>query len=168
MKRRFYIGLVVVLIAVGFIIAVVERLDLNNEESAPAQQTQGFAQPVVATEIGSVKLIEQNNSGQRGSVTVKDWNGKAAVKINLDVEGFEDASRPEEEEEETQPAQLRAGTCQNPGDVKYELENVFDGGGETVLDMDLAQFTATLPLSVTVQKSSTDPTIIVCGEITSL
>lgn len=88
-------------------------------------------------------LSEENNSGESGTATLKEQNGKVVVTISLT--GFtKDAS---------QPAHIHVGDCPGVGKVKYPLTDVVNGQSTTTLDVSMDQLKSGLPLALNVHKS---------------
>lgn len=105
--------------------------------------------------VMNVVLSEQNSSGQPGTVTLTEVDGKTLVSIKLDTP----SGVP-------QPAHIHAGACPTPGTVIYPLTNVVDGLSETVLEVDLATIRSEFPLAVNVHKSETEASVYVsCGDL---
>lgn len=131
-------------------------LNKNSGYKAPANTS-----TTTETQVGndnttmSVALEAQNDSGQPGTVTLTEVDGKTTVSLSLDAP----SSVP-------QPAHIHAGACPTPGEVVYPLTNVVDGSSETVLDVDLATIKSQLPLVVNVHKSETESGVYVaCGDL---
>lgn len=93
---------------------------------------------------------------ENGIATIAEVGGKVQVQY-----GIVDAP-----EGVVQPAHIQAGTCANPGDLKYLLEFPVDGISTTDLDVTVAELKAQLPLVINVRKSLEELTESVsCGEI---
>src|SRR3989344_3131123 len=65
-----------------------------------------------------IKLSEQNNSGQKGEVTITPM-GTSSVKVIVNITGKPATT--------TQPAHIHVGACPNPGAVRYPLTSVGKG-----------------------------------------
>lgn len=97
-------------------------------------------------------------SGQEGTVTLSDVNGKASVVIAVTAgpTGVE------------QPAHIHNGSCVTLGGIVYGLNNVVDGKSETTLDVPLAEIFNSLPLAVNIHKSREEVSVYTaCIEIGS-
>lgn len=104
----------------------------------------------------TVTLNAQNASGEMGTATLTDVNGK--TKVRLSLTGMPMGV--------PQPAHIHVGACPNPGAVKYPLTNVVNGTSETVLNLPLAQLQQKLPLAMNIHKSAAESKIYVaCGDI---
>lgn len=102
----------------------------------------------------TVKLNEENNSGESGEAILEEENGKTTVTVSLT--GFTQGI--------PQPAHIHAGVCPGVGTVKYPLSNIIDGSSVTVLDATLADIKQNLPLAINVHKSAQDITnYTACG-----
>ena len=102
-----------------------------------------------------VVLSAQNNSGESGTATLEDMDGKTKVSIEL---AGAPANTP-------QPAHIHVGECKNPGVVKYPLSNVVDGKSESVLDVPLNDLRGPQYV-INVHKSAKEAKVYVsCGEI---
>lgn len=147
MKKYFAIGGIVVAI---IIIAAVATRSKKFEEGAviPLTPDKIAAEATLAT----VNLI----GAQNGIATIAEVGGTVQVQY-----GFVDAP-----EGVVQPAHIQAGTCANPGDLKFLLEFPADGISTTDLDVTVAEFKAQLPLIINVRKSLEELTeSVACGEI---
>lgn len=93
---------------------------------------------------------------ENGIATIAEVGGKVQVQY-----GIVDAP-----EGVVQPVHIQAGTCANPGDLKYLLEFPVDGISTTDLDVTVAELKAQLPLVINVRKSLEELTeSVACGEI---
>lgn len=105
-----------------------------------------------------VTLAAQNGSGQAGTATISDVNGKAKVTI---------AIAPSTDNVQ-QPAHIHVGACPTPGAVKYPLTPVGNGASETMLDISVDELMAQLPLAINIHKSTAEiSTYVACGDITT-
>lgn len=126
------------------------------QQSPPESTTEGSGSGVNEKQVG-VSLTAQNNSGQEGTVTLKDVEGKTLVTIKL-------AGAPKGSLE---PAHIHTGACPEPGAVKYPLTNVADGNSETTLDVKLSDLMANPNLAINVHKSQAEiKTYVACGNLT--
>ncbi len=120
--------------------------DMETEED----EEEVAAEPVV------VNLTAQNTSGESGTATFTEVDGK--VKVVLALTGA-----PKDVE---QPAHIHMGSCATPGDVKYALTSPKNGASETMLDVSWAKLVEGLPLMVNVHKSAAESSIYyACGDI---
>lgn len=123
--------------------------------SAPAaNQTTPSSKPLETT----VKLSEENNSGEMGEAILKEENGKTTVTVSLT--GFTQGV--------SQPAHIHIGSCPGVEAIKYPLANVIDGSSITVLNVALAEIKQNLPLAINIHKSAQEITnYTACGELSS-
>lgn len=125
--------------------------------TTPAPTETPTVQPVQSLEM-TVKLNEENNSGESGTATLKEENGKTAVTVSLT--GFT-GNIP-------QPAHIHAGVCPGVGAVKYPLANIVNGSSVTILDATLTDIKQNLPLAINVHKSAQEITnYTACGQLSS-
>lgn len=129
--------------------------------------TAGLQSPLAPTpsptpeemQIATVRLDEQNNSGQSGTATLEET--AEGVVITLIVTAGPDAT--------PQPAHIHVGQCPNPGAIEYPLANVVFGESTTTLDTDLetlAAQTADTGLAINIHQSSRRADIYVaCGDL---
>lgn len=104
-----------------------------------------------------VQLIEQNNSGEYGNVTMMESNGKTVVKVSV-------KNAPKGV---SQPAHIHSGSCIDMGDVVYPLKNLVNGMSETTLDVKLSDLQTKGPLSINVHQSASQMNKYVsCGNVT--
>ncbi len=104
-------------------------------------------------------VVEQNDSGQNGTVVLSEEDGKTKVVINL-------TAAPGASVSASQPAHIHDGSCPTPGAVKYPLTNVVNGKSETIIDTTIDQLKSSLPLAVNVHKSPTEIAVYTaCGDL---
>lgn len=139
----------VILLAAGYL------LFLNKPQSQPAVETpQEITTP---SEEFTVTLVEQNSSGESGTATLIEEDGK--VKVTLALEGAQEGV--------TQPAHIHMGACPDVGEVKYPLTSPINGASETTLDVTLAELRSGMPLAINVHKSVKESGVYVsCGDLT--
>lgn len=130
----------------------------SNPYSSPTVMLKATTTPEAMTNEMKVNLNEENNSGESGTATLKEENGKTTVTVSLT--GFT--------KDVVQPAHIHVGSCPGVGAVKYPLTNVVNGKSVTVLGVTLVDFKKLLPLSVNVHKSAASiATYTSCGELPS-
>ena len=112
--------------------------------------------PTPTPSAATVALSALNQSGENGTATLQEVNGKVVVTLNATGE-LAGAS---------EPAHIHTGSCPNPGAVKYPLTNVVNGTSVTTLDVTLAQLKAMEPLAINVHKSVSQINWYVsCGDL---
>ncbi len=114
--------------------------------------------PVTSGEgrTASVTFAALNASGENGTATISEMDGK--VKVILNVQGAPAGVE--------QPAHIHKGACPTPGDVVYPLNSVVNGVSETVLDATVDALVGGLPLAVNVHKSQSEVNMYVaCGDV---
>lgn len=105
----------------------------------------------------TVKLDQQNNSGETGTALLMDLEGKTRVVLQLNGYPIDTS----------QPAHIHTGTCADLGEVKYPLIFPMNGSSETTLDTPLNSLLIELPLAVNIHKSAHEAGIYyACGNIT--
>ena len=104
-----------------------------------------------------IELLEYSDSGQSGTATLTDEDGK--LKVILDLSGY-GADNP-------QPAHIHTGNCSRIGPVVYALNDVVNNYSETELSTDLdTLLTGNETLSVNTHASYDDyATYTSCGDI---
>ena len=104
----------------------------------------------------TVKLTEQNKSGETGTATITPQGNKTQIVINM-TGGPKGTA---------QPAHIHAGTCSKLDPTpKYPLQNVTDGKSTTVLDIPLKQIMSGGG-AINVHKSAQDvKTYVACGDL---
>lgn len=148
--RSVFWGLLALLIIIGIGYIVV-----NSSTKQSIQSPSGIT-PKSLQEY-TVKLSEQNNSGESGTATLSEKNGK--VKVVLQLTGTP--------QDVNQPAHIHVGSCQDLGIVKYSLTSAVNGLSETVLDITLEELRNQQPLGINVHKSETEHKVYVsCGNLT--
>lgn len=159
MKNTYIvIGVIVVIV----LIAAVVFLGSGPSTVAPTATTPTTIQPTTTpapapTPI-TVTLNGLNKSGQSGTATITEVNGKATVAVSLTGEPTG----------ASEPAHLHLGSCTKPGAVKYPLTNVKDGSSEINLTVSMAELIQNLPLSLNVHKSDKELSkYVACGDLTA-
>lgn len=110
----------------------------------------------MGTKTMTVVLAAQNKSGEEGTATLTEKDGKTTVKINL-------TGAPKGVK---QPAHIHLGSCPNPGEIKHNLEFPVDGASETVLDTTFGELNSLGKLAINVHKSVSAAKVYVsCGDL---
>ena len=150
MNKNLLIGIgVIVILLVGYML-------FTNRQQPVAPQTETTTEEVPnATSEVMVTLSEQNASGESGTATLIEVDGKVKVTLKLGAPvGV------------TQPAHIHVGACPDVGAVKYPLTSPVDGMSETTLDITLAELKSGLPLGINVHKSAQEASVYVsCGDL---
>jgi hypothetical protein len=124
--------------------------------SAPITTQQPVTTPATKTLV--IPLSSQNNSGEAGTATLTDVDGKTNVSISL-------SGAPAST---VQPAHIHTGTCAAIGGVSYTLTFPVNGKSETTLNVLLDDLLKKLPLAINVHKSASEANIYVaCGDISN-
>lgn len=132
--------------------AMIEKKEMEQKEKDAMMEKEAMMtkRDIVLT------MSAQNASGQMGTATLSDMNGKTRVVINIPA-GMAGVA---------QPAHIHMGACPNPGAVLYPLTAVVDGKSEIVLDVSLDAFSDKLPLAINVHKSKDEVKIYTsCGDL---
>ena len=144
------LGIVAVLVLiVGFFLSRGSKLktqEVSTEAPAPSPTPQ----------VLSLVLSENSNSGENGTATLKEVDGKVVVSVEL-------TGQPEGT---IQPMHIHKGSCPGVGDVLYPLTNAVMGKSETTLEVTMDALLAQAPIAINVHKSTPQPTIYFsCGDI---
>lgn len=124
--------------------------------TAPTSMEATPSEAVKASEM-VVTLTGENDSGQFGTATLAEADGKVTVTVAL---GGTPKGGP------AQPAHIHVGECPGVGAVKYPLTSLNDGASTTVLDVTLDQLKGELPLAINVHKSATEASVYTaCGPL---
>lgn len=161
------------IIGVVVIVLIIYGVMATRKNNVPASQTQSNSQtpntlqpapnqtgqvPASAVKMLTVALNTQNNSGESGTATLTEENGK--TKVVLNYTGFP--------QDVVQPAHIHTGSCASLGGIKYALSFPKNGTSETTLDVSIDQLLAQLPLAINVHKSASEVTVYTaCGDITN-
>lgn len=148
------IGIIaVVIIVVGGIAYYAYNNKATNTSESKNTTTQSAPK-----KTATVKLFEQNDSKESGTVTLTEAGEKVEVAIKIDGEPA-DAN---------QPAHIHAGVCPNPGGVLYPLNPVIGGSSTTMIDVTLDTLLSQLPLAINLHKTATElKAYVSCGDITN-
>lgn len=123
-------------------------------QSAPTGTSMSPSPSQAATHTIVVPLAAENSSGESGTATLEDVNGKVVVTVALN--GFVSGV--------SQPAHLHVGACPGVGAVKYPLTPVVNGASVTTLNVTLADLKSQLPLALNVHKSASEVSVYTaCG-----
>jgi hypothetical protein len=159
-----YLVIAAVLYGVFYYFVLAKKGGYNYNSSNPAYTTPSLAPAITSTPeavISSemkVALKAENNSGETGTATLKEENGKTTVTLVLT--GYT--------KDVAQPAHIHIGACPGVGAVKYPLTNVVNGASVTVLAVSLADLKQSLPLAINVHKSAAAITNYTsCGELSA-
>ncbi len=116
-----------------------------------------YQAPASMSDKVTVQLSEVNASGESGTATFAEADGKVTVTVSLT--GFTSGV--------SQPAHLHVGACPGVGAVKYPLANIMNGTSVTTLDVTLAALKSELPLALNVHKSGAESKVYTaCGGLT--
>jgi hypothetical protein len=112
------------------------------------------------TEMGSEEIVivlaEQNDSGESGTATFTQVDGKAVITLSMD-------GAPEDV---VQPAHIHIGACPDVGGIQYPLLSPVNGASVTTLDVSVDQIFSELPLAINVHKSQPEASVYVsCGDL---
>lgn len=131
-----------------------EEQQKADEAAKMAAEQQAKAQVKTLT----VTLDEENKSGESGTATLKEENGKVTVAIA--ITGFI--------KDTVQPAHIHEGVCPGVGKVVYPLNDVINGQSTTTLAVTLDQLKSQLPLALNIHKSKAAIGVYtVCGSLGS-
>lgn len=175
MRRNtaFIVAIVLLLVLIGGILIANKRvpnyvanINLNQPTAEPTSTPEPSATAIPTSSpipTGSIQgqtqiqLSEQNNSGQSGTATLSEQNGKVVVRLQLSGGNFT----------EPQPAHIHLGSCPNPGTVLYPLSTVVNGTSTTTLNVSMDQLLAKGDaLAINVHKSAADiQTYTACGNL---
>ncbi len=111
------------------------------------------AAPVTAT----IKLNEQNGSGENGSATLTDGDGGVTIVISL-------SGAPAT----AQPAHIHDGTCGNLKGVAYSLKDVVNGSSTTMVNGTTVAALMAKPYAINVHESAANlGKYVACGDLSS-
>lgn len=158
-KNLILIGVFAVILIGGYFLLAnrgaapqVNTDDLRNEAEQEVDEVAGDEDTM------TVALSAQNDSGQDGTATLTEEDGKVMVEIEVESS--------DEGEGIAQPAHIHMGACPEPGEIAYPLTNVVDGESETTLDVTLAELKEQLPLAINVHKSAAEISVYTsCGDL---
>jgi hypothetical protein len=166
MKNKLYLipGVLVICFLIGGAAAILfaqGQLSILNTPSAyptsPRINLPVVQYPTIppSAPTYSVPIRSLDSSGVSGTATFQDIAGAVAIMLQVDGLG----------EEVIAPAELRSGTCADPGPLIYPMVAPDAGESETDLSINLKQFNTQRPMAVILYRSTTDHTAIACGNI---
>ena len=133
---------------------IASQQTVNQQSPGPAA---GNSQAATGSGM-TVVLAEENKSGESGTATLSEANGKTTVTIALT--GFT--------KDVVQPAHIHVGACPGVGAVKYPLTSVVNGSSVTELTATLADLSQNLPLAINVHKTAAEITsYTACGALSA-
>lgn len=139
----------VLALIIGFFLSRGTRLQ-------PQEVATEAPSPSPTPQILTLVLNELADSGENGSATVKEVDGKVVVSVEL-------TGQPEES---IQPMHIHQGSCPGVGTVLYPLTNAVMGRSETILEVTMDELLTQSPIAINVHKSTTQPQIYFsCGDI---
>ena len=158
--NKFIIVLIVVVIV--FLLLWVflvnrERISIPGFEEVTEQvikEEEVISEPRQA--VVNLILREQSDSGISGTATLVDSEEGLWVVLQLDgaPEGI------------AQPAHIHRNTCEEIGEVLYNLNFPLNGFSQTSLPLTPEELMVDLPLSINIHKSAEEPKVYVaCGNI---
>lgn len=146
------------MVVLGFlaIIALIVGFFVSRGKKATTPSSVEVASPSPTPQVLTVVLSENSNSGENGTATIKELDGKTVVSVEL-------TGQPEGT---IQPMHIHKGSCPGVGDVLYPLTNAVMGKSETTLEVTMDALLAQKPIAINVHKSTTQPKIYFsCGDI---
>ncbi len=143
MKNALILLVIIVVIVGGFFLFK----SLRDAEPSPLQTGKTI----------ELALLPQGGSGESGTATLTDMDGK--LKVTLTVNG--------EPVGVSQPAHIHAGSCESLGSPRYTLTDASGGSSETELaGVSVDQLLGELPLAINVHKSTQEAGVYVaCGNL---
>lgn len=158
-QKKLIISLVALaaLISLGGSCAKKDSMTIPQPENPQVENSETVSDDRLAVPSKIVVALEaQNGSGQDGTATLADVDGKVRVTIALT------GAQPGAE-----PSHIHAGSCPTPGAVTYPLNPVSQGRSETDVAVSMADLLNQLPLAINVHKSADELGVYVaCGDIT--
>jgi hypothetical protein len=152
-KTMIALFALVLLVVAAYFVFVFKMQKTPSQVNETSEPTLNEIEP--AKQL-SVVLFEQNDSGETGTVSLVEQDGKVTVMVNT-LGGPSDTP---------QPAHIHVGSCPDVGTVKYPLTSVVDGSSVTTLDVTLSQLQSGLPLAINVHKSATEAAFYTsCGDL---
>lgn len=156
MNKNITYAILGILVLVGIWYFVFNKPTTPPASPVTTTTTEQTASPSAAVSEVTVTLSEQNDSGESGTATLMEVEGKVKVTLNL-------TGAPKDI---AQPAHIHVGACPDVGAVKYPLTSPVNGASETTLDVTLAQLKSELPLGINVHKSATEAKVYTsCGDL---
>jgi hypothetical protein len=150
-KRKGDQNLMLLAGAAAIIVGFFAIFSFRSQALLPLAEATPTPNPIV-----TVHLDTQNRSGESGTATLQEMNGKVIVTLN--VIGSPNGM--------TQPAHIHIGSCPNPGAVKFPLTSVVNGQSVTTIDTTLTNLKALGPIAINVHKSVAQSGVYVsCGDI---
>lgn len=144
---------VLVIIALVVLWAVLKGNQKPVVVETPTQATPAAA--VKAVPI-SLKIFEQNRSGEFGVVDISPVGAKTRIVITMTGKKISEA----------QPVHLHKGMCPKPDEIKYALNDVVNGISDTTLDAPMDTVLSEPQMAVNVHKSVADASsYVACGDV---
>jgi hypothetical protein len=159
-KRPLWQGVIMYLIVGGLLYGAVYYFWMKPKGSLYTPPVSTEATPYeskVTTKEMKVVLEAENASGQSGTATLVEIDGK--VKVDVMLTGTPQGGP-------AQPAHIHMGACPGVGAVKYPLTSLVGGVSTTTLDVTLDQIKGDLPMAINVHKSAAESSVYTaCGAL---
>lgn len=111
-----------------------------------------------AATTATIKLNEQNGSGENGSATLTDANG-GGVTVVISLSGAPASA---------QPAHIHDGTCADLKGVAYPLKDVVNGSSTTTVPGTTVAALMAKPYAINVHESAANlGRYVACGDLTA-
>lgn len=147
------VSVVIVILVGGYVYLIPKKTNLSNSTPNLLLATPK-ARASSKKDTHTVSLNPQNNSGVNGSATFEEKEGQLVVTIELN-----------DTKDIAMPSHIHSGSCNELKEVLYPLDNVIDGGSQTILEMTLKELESNKPIALNVHKSESElMTSVACAD----
>lgn len=152
-----YVVIGAIIYGVGYYFLAGKKGSNNYNTTVAPSEVPSVTSEAMSPSKMTVTLMDENNSGESGTATIEEKDGKVEVAVALT--GFPTDGVP-------QPAHIHVGECPGVGEVKYPLTDIVNGKSVTAVPVTLDELKNQLPLAINVHQSKADiSTYVSCGEL---
>ncbi len=156
------IVLIIGLAVIGVLIfSKSNNTNLTSLSSPSPEVTTVYEEPpspseTVKSPINVVLNSSNKNNKQSGAAVLSESNGKVTIVINA-IPVVKTSS---------QTVSINSGDCSNLGKTIYQLNNLVKGKSTTLIDTNLQELTAKIPLAISIHEpNSSSNAYIACGSV---
>lgn len=142
----------IIVLGVGFLAVNQKNSDYRKASFNKTKTQENLKKPTSF----SIVLNQQNGSGQSGLATIEAKNDVVNIKIR--IVGFNPNV--------SQPANIRTGICENPGEKKFNIVPLVEGESDTNIIATWDELSSMLPLILNIHKSEVEKNVYTsCGQV---
>lgn len=153
-KKTIAIVAVVAVVIVGFLVVRFFSAEPETETEERVGPPAGTPGPADVIDTTLVDLFEVDESGQSGFATIDEFDDE--TQVVLQISGEPDSTRS---------ASIRSGSCDNPGEVMFDLNDVVNGRSETSFGISADEIVGAGPFLIAVFATDDESeALVACGD----